>query len=248
MIKKTLLSLGVLTFVFLAFFANIGVQPARAAGKAAPLSFSDKVYPTYVVHGIPGVPVDVYVNKKLMLSNFQPGTTAGPFNLPTGFYVIALYPVGANPATTAAIVNTPVGILSSLNPTSIVARLDGRGKPTLQAIQESNDFVIFPGEGMVAVRDASNGGFTYLQGCVNPVGTTSSFFPTVGSLGQYFRAGQYEVRLFDFGATDCSKKPLLSTIVTVTEGVNINVYAVGDKNAGTLQVITSSIEDEGNRF
>ena len=240
--KKTLTFLGVLVLIALAFLAIPKNSSARAAG---PLTLT-KTYPTYVVHGIPGVPVDVYVNKKLTIPNFQPGTTVGPVNLPDGFYVIALYPVGANPATTTAIVSTPVAIQSAAAPVSVIARLDRNGKPTLQAISESNDFVIFPKEGMIAVRDASTNDSSFLSGCVSPVGTPSKFFPSVGKLGQYFPVGQYNVRIFDFGATDCSATPLLTTVVTVKEGVNVNLYAVGDKKAGTFQVIASPIDDEGN--
>ena len=43
-----------------------------------------------VVHGIPGQPVDVYVNGTKTLSNFQPGKVAGPLKLEEGSYDIVL--------------------------------------------------------------------------------------------------------------------------------------------------------------
>jgi hypothetical protein len=43
-----------------------------------------------VVHGIPGQPVDVYVNGKKTLDDFEPGKVAGPLTLPEGDYDIAL--------------------------------------------------------------------------------------------------------------------------------------------------------------
>ncbi|WP_396126863.1 DUF4397 domain-containing protein [Amycolatopsis sp. FBCC-B4732] len=43
-----------------------------------------------VVHGIPGQPVDVYVNGKQTLGNFQPASVAGPLTLAEGSYDIAL--------------------------------------------------------------------------------------------------------------------------------------------------------------
>ena len=43
-----------------------------------------------VVHGIPGQPVDVYVNGEKTLENFQPGDVAGPLSLEEGDYDIAL--------------------------------------------------------------------------------------------------------------------------------------------------------------
>ena len=48
----------------------------------------------YVVHGIPGVPVDVYVNDNNQLPNFQPSTVAGPLTLPAGDYNIKIRPAG----------------------------------------------------------------------------------------------------------------------------------------------------------
>ncbi|MEV0461049.1 DUF4397 domain-containing protein, partial [Catellatospora methionotrophica] len=43
-----------------------------------------------VVHGIPATPVDVYVNGKVTLKNFQPGDVAGPLDLAEGKYDIDL--------------------------------------------------------------------------------------------------------------------------------------------------------------
>src|SRR5687767_7829435 len=48
-----------------------------------------------VVHGIPGTPVDVYVNGEKTLPDFQPGKVAGPLDLEEGDYDIALTAVGA---------------------------------------------------------------------------------------------------------------------------------------------------------
>ena len=43
-----------------------------------------------VVHGIPGLTVDVYVNGALTLEDFQPGDVAGPLDLPAGDYDLAI--------------------------------------------------------------------------------------------------------------------------------------------------------------
>ena len=43
-----------------------------------------------VVHGIPGTPVDVYVNGEKTIENFEPGKVAGPLSLEEGSYDIAL--------------------------------------------------------------------------------------------------------------------------------------------------------------
>src|SRR5690606_6096098 len=56
--------------------------PATAAtGDAAQLS---------VLHGVPDLTVDVYVNGELTLDDFEPATLAGPLELPAGAYSVAL--------------------------------------------------------------------------------------------------------------------------------------------------------------
>ncbi len=248
MMKKSLIFFGIIALMLGAFGAGaITFHSAKASGVTSNTQsnslFDLKTYPTYVVHGIPGVPVDVYVNNKLTIPNFQPGSTAGPFNLPTGFYTIALYPAGANPATTTPIVNTPVGISATLAPTSIVARLDSNGKPTLQPISESLDFTDFPGEGMLSIRNASTVAYPVAFACVAPVGTPNNF--VTQNFNEYVKAGKYKVRIVPFGATDCSN-PLATTTVTVQSEVDLNVYLVGSQSANTLQIIAQPLPDQGN--
>ena len=57
-----------------------------------------------VLHGVPGLTVDVWVNGQLTLDDFTPGTLAGPLELAAGDYRIAVTAADAtsaeNPATT----------------------------------------------------------------------------------------------------------------------------------------------------
>ena len=48
-----------------------------------------------VIHGIPGLTVDVYVNGKLTLEDFAPDTVTAPLELPAGTYQIAIRPANA---------------------------------------------------------------------------------------------------------------------------------------------------------
>jgi hypothetical protein len=43
-----------------------------------------------VVHGVPNTPVNVFVNGKLTLTDFKPGTVAGPLQLPAGSYTVTV--------------------------------------------------------------------------------------------------------------------------------------------------------------
>ena len=77
--------------------ATVGVAVMAATGLAVGLAgpasaASDSM--VYVVHGIPGQPVDVYVNGKKTLDTFAPATVAGPLTLPAGTYDVAL-PTGS---------------------------------------------------------------------------------------------------------------------------------------------------------
>ena len=57
-------------------FAGVGAATTGPAWAA-----SSKVS---VVHGIPGTPVDVYVDGERAIDDFRPGTQQGPVDLPAG--------------------------------------------------------------------------------------------------------------------------------------------------------------------
>ena len=61
--------------------ALTGAVPAAADSHEAQLS---------VLHGIPDLVVDVYVNGDLTLDDFEPGDLAGPLALPAGTYSVAI--------------------------------------------------------------------------------------------------------------------------------------------------------------
>ena len=85
----------------------LGATAASAAGTAE----------VYVVHGIPGLPVDIYVNGALTLDNFQPETVAGPLDLPEGSYKVDI--TAANRAADRAAAAGPrVRPHHSANPTN----------------------------------------------------------------------------------------------------------------------------------
>mgnify|MGYP001033854122 CR=1 FL=1 len=72
-----------------------GLSAATAASAAAAENGT-----VYVVHGVPGLTVDVYVNGKAALTGFKPGKVAGPLSLAPGSYDVAVRKAGE--ATTAA--------------------------------------------------------------------------------------------------------------------------------------------------
>lgn len=81
-----------------------------------------------VVHGVPGLTVDVYVNGALALPGFAPGTVTDPLEMPVGTYDIAIVAAGGDPAMPA--ISGSATVTDDLN-ASVVAHLDAAGGPTL---------------------------------------------------------------------------------------------------------------------
>lgn len=147
--------------------AAIGfVAPAQAiSSTSADLS---------VLHAIPGLTVDVYVDGALTLDDFTPGTLAGPLDVPAGEHVVAI--TAADAADASAPVLGPVTLTLAANASyTAVAHLDADGNPAVTAF--SNDISATPaGEGRLTVRhvaaapavDILAGGSPVVSGLVNP--------------------------------------------------------------------------------
>src|SRR3954466_7337376 len=102
-------------------FAGLsGLTPTPALAASSQVS---------VVHGIPGTPVDVYVNGKKTLPNFQPGKVAGPLTLPEGSYDLALTKPGG--ALADAILKVDNAKVPGGANISLVAHLAADGKPAI---------------------------------------------------------------------------------------------------------------------
>ena len=140
-----------------------GALPASAADPAE----------VYVVHGIPGLPVDVYVNGARTLDDFQPETVAGPLDLPAGTYAVAI--TAADAADASAPLLTATADLTGGNSYSLVAHLAADAKPTITPY--ANDIAtISAGQTRLVVRhdaaapavDVRAGGSVVLAGVTNP--------------------------------------------------------------------------------
>ena len=191
----------------------------------------------YVVHGIPGVPVDVYVNGAEQLPGFQPGTVAGPLTLPAGDYTIKILKAG-DPATGTAVIDTKVTLPAGAN-ASLVAHLDASGKPVLTTFV--NDTSAAPaGDGRLVVRH------TAAAPAVDVLANGSAAFTNLvnGKEAQAnLPAGTISAAVVATGTTT----PALigPADVPVTAGMATVVYAVGapasGSTASTLGVVTQQI-------
>ena len=102
-------------------FAVLGPGGQAAAADNASVS---------VVHGIPKTPVNVFVNGKLTLRNFQPGAVAGPLSLPAGSYKVTVFPAANTTGTGSPVISASADVPAGAN-VSLVAHLTTAGKPTL---------------------------------------------------------------------------------------------------------------------
>lgn len=124
--------------------ALVGAAVASAAPAAAQATST-----VFIVHGIPGQPVDVYVNGQKTLANFQPATVAGPISLAAGSYTVALTRPG-EPVSNAIVTVNNAQIPAGQN-LSIVAHLSATGQPTLSAFVNDTS-PVRPGDARVTAR------------------------------------------------------------------------------------------------
>ena len=203
----------------------IAVTPAVAADGDASLS---------VLHGVPDLTVDVYVNGDLTLDDFKPGDLAGPLALPPGTYSVAI--TAADAADDSAPVLGPIDLPLAANMSyTAVAHLDAAGAPTASLF--TNDIsTTKAGEGRLTVRhvaaapvvDVLANGSAAITGLANPdekvlnlaAGTISAAVAATGTTAPVI------------GPAD----------VTVAEGVNTIVYAWGSLEADNLALAVQTID------
>lgn len=202
--------------------ALFGALPASAADPAE----------VYVVHGIPDLPVDVYVNGALTLDDFQPETVAGPLDLPAGSYDIAI--TAADAADDSAPLLEATADLAEGNSYSVVAHLDADGNPTVTPY--ANDIAtISAGQTRLVVRhdaaapavDVRAGGTVVLAGVTNP---------QQGVLN--IPAGTVSADVVLAGTTTVALGP---ASLDLAEGTATFVHAVGSAADGTLALVTFTI-------
>ncbi|MET1066137.1 MAG: DUF4397 domain-containing protein [Arthrobacter sp.] len=199
--------------------------PAHAAESDAQLS---------VLHGVPGLTVDVWVNGERTLDDFAPGTLAGPLALPAGDYDLAITAADAADASAPVIGPVTVALAPGGNYTA-VANLDAGGQPTANFF--TNDVSqIDAGKGKLTVRhtaaapavDILAGGAPVISGLANP--NEETLTPDPGTLSATVAAA---------GTTD----PVIGPAdVTVTEGTHTVVYAWGSLADNNLQLAVQNIE------
>ncbi len=193
-----------------------------------------------VVHGVPGLTVDVYGSAdetytadEALLTDFAPGTVTDPVSLPAGTYNLAVFPAGDAPSGTPAIEAKGVEVPAGAN-ISVVAHLDASGTPVLTPFVNDTSKVA-AGQGRLVVRhtaaapavDILAGGTPVFTGLTNP-NEDSADLP----------AGTVSAAVALAGTTD----PVIGPAdVTVSEGAATIVYAYGSAADNTLALAVQTI-------
>lgn len=214
----------VLVALLLSLVVGVGATSATA-----PVS-------VYIVHGIPGVPVDVYVNGKLTVPNFQPETILGPLTGPSGSASLAIVAAGGDPSS--PILAGTFSFAAGDNKT-IVAHLDANGAPTVSVFD--NDFSPTNGGARLIARH------TAAAPAVDAVLLDGSGAITtrVGPLsnGQQgvipFAPGGYTGGLTPAGTDTVVYGPFSADL---RPGYVYVSYAIGSLSGGTFKVITQVVK------
>ncbi|GAB5077410.1 DUF4397 domain-containing protein [Arthrobacter sp. AD-310] len=188
-----------------------------------------------VLHGVPGLTVDVWVNGNLTLDDFTPGSLAGPLELPAGAYDIAITAADATSADNAVIGPVSIDLDEGGNYTA-VAHLSATGAPTASLFENDTKGLRNDRKGKLTVRhvaaapavDVLANGEPVIQGLTNPDEAVLKL-----------RAGTVSAAVAAAGTT----APVIGPAdIAVEGGTNTIVYAWGSLADGTLDVAVQVVE------
>lgn len=185
-----------------------------------------------VVHGVPDLEVDVYVNDALTLEGFTYGTVTDPLTLPAADYDIDIRAAGADPASDPVLSET-VTLPAGANAT-IQANLDGEGNPKI-SVWVNDISTIDAGNGRVTVRH------TAAAPNVDVLANDGALFSNVANGAEGVAdvpADTYQVKVTAAG--DASTV-VLDTPLEIPEGTNVIVYAIGDLAGETFGLVIQDI-------
>ena len=199
--------------------------PGTAAAQSGPAT-------VFVVHGVPGTPVDVYANGDVIIEDFQPLTIGGPLSLPAGDYALAIRPAGSG-ANADPLASATATVEAGKN-ISVVAHLTPDGDPVLTPYVNNRSDVP-AGQARVSVRhdaaapavDVRAGDDVLVEDLSNPDARTIEAPP-----------GTIDVALAPTGETDVVTGP---TPLTLAAGGSYAVYAVGSVEDDTDQFLVQPI-------
>ncbi len=194
----------------------------------------------FIIHGIPGVPVDVYatlagapIPATPTVANFQPkqivDLTAGPANVD-----IRIFAQGADPQTAMPVIAVLGAAVPGPGEISIVAHLDGMGAPTATIYTNDNSAPL-PGAARVSVRHAAQAPAVQLTaGGVPKLAVTNPYFGDLEVPGGVAIPLQLQVPFTGAAVTQ-------PATLSFNAGVRYFVYAIGSVSGGTFDFIVQAV-------
>ena len=204
------------------------------AGTASAANADENEATVSVLHGVPGLTVDVYANGDELIPDFAPGTLTDPLALPAGSYDIAIFADGEGPDGDPAIEAPGVEVPAGANAT-IVAHLGEDGSPTASVFV--NDMSeLAAGDARVTVRhtaaapavDVRVNGTPTFEGLTNPNEASADV-----------AAGTIEADVVLAGTEDVALGP---ADLELAEGTNTIVYAWGSAEEQSLELAVQTID------
>lgn len=194
----------------------------------------------FIIHGIPGVPVDVYASlagspipASPTLAGFQPKTVV---SLPTGGAVtvdVRIFAQGANPQSAQPVIQVLGATVPDNVEVSVLAHLDGAGVPTATIYRNDNS-PVQPGMARVSVRHAAQAPAVQL---------VAGGFPKLALTNPYF--GDLEVPAtaiplqLQVPFTGAALTPAVP--VQFASQTRYFVYAIGSLTGGTFDFILHAV-------
>ncbi len=189
-----------------------------------------------VVHGVPGLAVDVYVNGELTLENFEFETVTDPLDLPAGTYDIAIRAAG-DPADADPALSGSATVEQDTN-ASIVAHLDESGSPALTVFVNDTS-TVEAGNARLTVRH------TAAAPAVDVLANDSALFTNLANPDEQSAdvpAGTYSAAVAATGTTE----PVIGPVdLSLDAGTGYVVYAVGSLADDNLNVLVQTISNLG---
>jgi len=213
--RSALLTLGAAAALTVPLTATAALADSHGGGGAA----------VTVVHGIPGTPVDVWVDGSPALQGFQPGATT-TVQL-SGSTQVTIVPAGGQPADAVIDENVDVPASGSVD---LVAHLSEAGQPDLTAFPNGgSDNVVVRHTAAAPAVDVLVDGAAALEGLTNPNEASATLDP-----------GSYQVAVALAGTTD----PVLGPITLDAQaGTTYTAYAYGSAEDSTLDVLVLTDAD-----
>lgn len=187
-----------------------------------------------VLHGIPDLTVDVYVNGELTLDDFAPGDLAGPLSLEPGTYTVAITAADATDDSSPVLGPIDIALDADMSYTA-AAHLDADANPTVSLF--TNDLTpAGSGEGRLTVRHVA------AAPEVDILADGDAVFTSLANPDEAMAdlpAGTYSAAVALAGTTE----PVLGPAdVEVSEGVNTIVYAWGSAEESNLALAVQSVD------